>query len=134
MIMKIRPIGIAGVTAALIALGVAAAPAQASFSPSHGCPSGAVCLYSSEYEWSAGYPKHAFSRYGYHPLHNEYGKNFVIFNNQYSWSAGNLTFYPGAYACKAATASACPINVPMDRVEHRVNIDPINYIRVTSGA
>lgn len=123
--MRLRSIGIAAATAALIAVGVIAAPAQAGTSPKWGCPGGAVCMYDTQDHWLNDTPDHVWYSYGYHALTDEYGPHWV-FNNQYATSAGRA----GAYACKAAKASSCTLRIAMDDWES-FDATPINYIRLT---
>jgi hypothetical protein len=123
--MRLRSIGITAATAALIALGVTAAPAQAGTGEEWGCPLGYVCMYDNVVNWINEDPDHKWYRYGYYALSGEYGLHWVV-NNQYATPAGR----PGAYACEAKTPSRCNFLIPMGKVRY-FKADPINYIRLT---
>ncbi|MFI6481148.1 hypothetical protein ACIBH1_24675 [Nonomuraea sp. NPDC050663] len=72
-------------TAAVAALAIGglagfAAPAAQAAAASHGCPSGAVCIYPGA-GWNGDRPTHSYYSYGAHNLRDMYGVHRV-FNNQ----------------------------------------------------
>lgn len=88
-------------------------------------------LYDDANTVSVEVPDHIWYDYGYYPLTNEWGDR-LIFNNQYATSQGRAA----AYACTSAWASACGNNSDWYFAMgdyHTIDIDPINYIQLTSS-
>jgi hypothetical protein len=63
----------------VLSIGGSANATQAA-ATSHGCPSGAVCLYPNA-GWNGDKPTYKFYSYGAHKIYNQYGMK-RIFNNQ----------------------------------------------------
>jgi hypothetical protein len=91
------------VTAAVLATGVGAAPAQAA-ATYQGCPAGYVCLYPQNAGWNGGRPSHKWYTYGAHNLSNQFGIH-RFFNNQTGGAvAQNCTGYNGT-GCQGKQAA-----------------------------
>jgi hypothetical protein len=60
----------------VVTLSSGATSASASTHTDHGCPAGAVCLYTNDpsgAKWSNGHPSYIFSSYGAHNISNAVG-------------------------------------------------------------
>lgn len=94
---------------------VGAATAQAA--NSHGCPSGAVCIYPNA-TWNGGDPEHVYWSYGAHNLYNEYGVH-RIYNNQ----TGDATMR----TCTGYNGTGCQGYLPAGWLIDK-DLTPINSI------
>lgn len=85
------------VTAVVGVSGAAQAQDGPSVQSTHGCPSGAVCIYPDD-SWNGGQPSHAFYSYGGHNFWNQYGEHRV-FNNQHSGAMAQVCWGQGGTSC-----------------------------------
>lgn len=104
-------------TTALIGISGAAQAAPAPAESSHGCPSGAVCIYPDD-DWNGGDPAYVFWSYGTHRIYNQYGEHRV-YNNQ----TGN------AWASLSRSSNGdAPINYVAPGTYTDANLTPINAV------
>ncbi|NLU70347.1 hypothetical protein [Streptomyces sp. HNM0574] len=104
---------------ALASIGVTGANAAQTQASSHGCPSGAVCLYPENAGWNNDRPSHTFHSYGAHNIQGQTGKHF-LFNNQ----TGGAT----ARTCTGANGTGdCQGHLPANAYLEK-DMTPINSI------
>ncbi|MFE0193061.1 hypothetical protein [Streptomyces sp. NPDC059008] len=85
-----------GALATVGAAGAQAAPAAAS----HGCPSGAVCVYPQNAGWNGDRPSHVYYSYGAHNLSGQVGRHYVFNNQTGGAKARTCTGYNGTGDCQ----------------------------------
>ncbi|GAA1850255.1 hypothetical protein [Myceligenerans crystallogenes] len=86
----------------------------------HGCPSGYVCIYSSQYDLDNGIVEHWYSAYGSHQLYDEYGYHY-IYNNQ--------TGGAGFTLCQGSFGTDCG-GTPRDVGTYYLDLTPYNSIKL----
>lgn len=99
----------------------AAAEESSTFRASaHGCPSGYVCIYSSEYNLNNGIVEHWYYTYGSHRLYDEYGTHW-IYNNQ--------TGGAGFTLCRGTYGTDCD-GTPRDVGTYVLDLTQYNSIKL----
>lgn len=85
---------------------------------SHGCPSGAVCIYPGR-GWNGGNPTYIFYSYGVHKIYNQFGTQRV-YNNQYGGAVADL--------CIGSNGTNCETYLVEGYAD--IDLEPINSLRL----
>lgn len=119
--MALSLIAMTGLSGAAQASEVVVAPPSdvAVDSSSHGCPTGAVCIYPDA-SWNGGNPTYVFYSYGVHRIYDQYGHHRV-YNNQYGSAYVSL--------CGGSNGTNCdPGLVPGAYIDE--DLDPFNSVEL----